>query len=59
MKIGRVTDDTFALFARVWREQGKRYLPQMAMILASYLHDKAASLFRSLPEVGQFADSDN
>jgi subfamily B ATP-binding cassette protein MsbA len=33
MKIGRVTDDTFALFARVWREQGRRYLPQMAMIL--------------------------
>ncbi len=33
MKIGRVTDDTFALFARVWREQARAYLPQMLMIL--------------------------
>ncbi|HEV7260361.1 MAG TPA: ATP-binding cassette domain-containing protein [Bosea sp. (in: a-proteobacteria)] len=34
MKIGRVTDDTFALLLRVWREQVKAYLPQMAMIMA-------------------------
>lgn len=34
MKIGRVTDDTLALFARVWRERGKSYLPQLLMILA-------------------------
>lgn len=33
MKIGRVTDDTLALFARVWREQISSYLPQMLMIL--------------------------
>lgn len=33
MKIGRITDDTFALFARVWREQARPYMPQMAMIL--------------------------
>jgi subfamily B ATP-binding cassette protein MsbA len=33
MKIGRVTDDTFALLLRVWREQVRAYLPQMAMIL--------------------------
>ena len=33
MKIGRVTDDTLALFARVWREQIRSYLPQMLMIL--------------------------
>ncbi len=29
------------------------------MILTSYLHDKAASLFRSLTEVGQLVDSDD
>ncbi|MEN5081709.1 ATP-binding cassette domain-containing protein [Bosea sp. TWI1241] len=33
MKIGRVTDDTLALFARVWRERMGAYLPQIAMIL--------------------------
>ena len=33
MKIGKVTDDTLALFARVWRERVKSYLPQIAMIL--------------------------
>jgi subfamily B ATP-binding cassette protein MsbA len=34
MRIGRVTDDTLALFARVWRERGRQYLPQLAAILA-------------------------
>lgn len=33
MKIGKVTDDTLALFARVWRERVRSYLPQIAMIL--------------------------
>jgi subfamily B ATP-binding cassette protein MsbA len=48
MKIGRVTDDTFALFARVWREQGKRYLPQMAMILALVVVIAATTSFYPL-----------
>ena len=33
MKIGRVSDDTFALFARLWRERGSAYVPQLALIL--------------------------
>ncbi|PZR93689.1 MAG: ABC transporter permease [Stutzerimonas stutzeri] len=34
MKIGHVTDDTFALFVRIWRERGRQYLPQLIGILA-------------------------
>jgi len=48
MKIGRVTDDTFALFARVWREQGKAYLPEMAMILALVVVIAATTSFYPL-----------
>jgi subfamily B ATP-binding cassette protein MsbA len=48
MKIGRVTDDTFALFARVWREQGRRYLPQMAMILGLVVVIAATTSFYPL-----------
>ncbi|UZF90992.1 ABC transporter ATP-binding protein [Bosea sp. NBC_00550] len=48
MKIGRVTDDTLALFARVWREQIKSYLPQMAMILALVVIIAATTSFYPL-----------
>ncbi|AMJ61767.1 ABC transporter ATP-binding protein [Bosea sp. PAMC 26642] len=48
MKIGRVTDDTFALFARVWREQGKTYLTQMAMIMALVVVIAATTSFYPL-----------
>ena len=48
MKIGRVTDDTFALFARVWREQGRRYQPQMAMILGLVVVIAATTSFYPL-----------
>ncbi len=48
MKIGRVTDDTLALFARVWREQVSRYLPQMAMILALVVVIAATTSFYPL-----------
>ena len=48
MKIGRVTDDTLALFARVWREQISRYLPQMAMILALVVVIAATTSFYPL-----------
>ncbi|CAN7525107.1 ATP-binding cassette domain-containing protein [Bosea sp. LjRoot9] len=48
MKIGRVTDDTFALFARVWREQGKTYLPQMAMIMGLVVVIAATTSFYPL-----------
>lgn len=48
MKIGRVTDDTFALFVRVWREQGRRYLPQMAMILGLVVVIAATTSFYPL-----------
>jgi subfamily B ATP-binding cassette protein MsbA len=48
MKIGRVTDDTFALFARVWREQGRTYIPQMAMILGLVVVIAATTSFYPL-----------
>lgn len=48
MKIGRVSDDTFALFARVWREQVRRYLPQMAMILGLVVVIAATTSFYPL-----------
>lgn len=48
MKIGRVTDDTFALFARVWRERVSAYLPQMAMILALVVVIAATTSFYPL-----------
>ncbi|MCU4178811.1 ABC transporter ATP-binding protein [Bosea sp. BH3] len=48
MQIGRVTDDTLALFARVWREQIRSYLPQMAMILALVLVIAATTSFYPL-----------
>ncbi|KPF64223.1 ABC transporter permease [Bosea sp. AAP35] len=48
MKIGRVTDDTFALLLRVWREQVKDYLPQMAMILALVVVIAATTSFYPL-----------
>ncbi|MGO4740681.1 ABC transporter ATP-binding protein [Bosea sp. 2KB_26] len=48
MKIGRVTDDTFALFARVWRERVNAYLPQMAMILALVVVIAATTSFYPL-----------
>jgi subfamily B ATP-binding cassette protein MsbA len=48
MKIGRVTDDTFALFLRVWREQVKAYLPQMAMIMALVVVIAATTSFYPL-----------
>ena len=48
MKIGRVTDDTFALLLRVWREQVKAYLPQMAMILALVVVIAATTSFYPL-----------
>ena len=48
MKIGRVSDDTFALFARVWREQARPYLPQMAMILGLVVVIAATTSFYPL-----------
>ena len=48
MKIGRVTDDTLALFARVWREQIKSYLPQMLMILGLVVIIAATTSFYPL-----------
>jgi subfamily B ATP-binding cassette protein MsbA len=48
MKIGRVTDDTFALLLRVWREQVKAYLPQMGMILGLVVVIAATTSFYPL-----------
>lgn len=48
MKIGRVTDDTLALFARVWRERGRQYLPQMLTILALVVVIAATTSFYPL-----------
>ncbi|HEV7324265.1 MAG TPA: ABC transporter ATP-binding protein [Bosea sp. (in: a-proteobacteria)] len=48
MKIGRVTDDTLALFARVWRERGRQYLPQMLSILALVVVIAATTSFYPL-----------
>ncbi|BCB17537.1 ATP-binding cassette domain-containing protein [Bosea sp. ANAM02] len=48
MKIGRVTDDTLALFARVWREQIRAYLPQMLMILGLVVVIAATTSFYPL-----------
>jgi subfamily B ATP-binding cassette protein MsbA len=48
MKIGRVTDDTLALFARVWRERGRQYLPQMLAILALVVVIAATTSFYPL-----------
>jgi len=48
MKIGRVTDDTLALFLRVWREQVRAYLPQMAMIMALVVVIAATTSFYPL-----------
>ena len=48
MKIGRVTDDTLALLLRVWREQVKAYLPQMAMIMALVVVIAATTSFYPL-----------
>jgi subfamily B ATP-binding cassette protein MsbA len=48
MKIGRVTDDTFALFARVWREQARAYLPRMAMIMGLVVVIAATTSFYPL-----------
>ncbi len=48
MKIGRVTDDTFALLLRVWREQVRAYLPQMAMILGLVVVIAATTSFYPL-----------
>lgn len=48
MKIGRVTDDTLALFARVWREQISSYLPQMLMILGLVVVIAATTSFYPL-----------
>jgi subfamily B ATP-binding cassette protein MsbA len=48
MKIGRVTDDTLALFARVWRERGRHYLPQMLAILALVVIIAATTSFYPL-----------
>ncbi|MGX1744800.1 ABC transporter ATP-binding protein [Bosea sp. NPDC055353] len=48
MKIGRVTDDTLALFARVWREQIRSYLPQMLMILGLVVIIAATTSFYPL-----------
>ncbi|WP_306223695.1 ABC transporter ATP-binding protein [Bosea beijingensis] len=48
MKIGRVTDDTLALFARVWREQVRSYLPQMLMILGLVVVIAATTSFYPL-----------
>ncbi|WP_186418182.1 ABC transporter ATP-binding protein [Bosea sp. CS1GBMeth4] len=48
MKIGRVTDDTLALFARVWRERGRHYLPQMLTILGLVVIIAATTSFYPL-----------
>jgi subfamily B ATP-binding cassette protein MsbA len=48
MKIGRVTDDTLALFARVWREQIRAYLPQMLTILGLVVVIAATTSFYPL-----------
>ncbi|AZO80645.1 MULTISPECIES: ABC transporter ATP-binding protein [unclassified Bosea (in: a-proteobacteria)] len=48
MKIGRVTDDTLALFVRVWRERGRQYLPQMLTILALVVVIAATTSFYPL-----------
>ncbi|KRE14553.1 ABC transporter permease [Bosea sp. Root483D1] len=48
MKIGRVTDDTLALFARVWRERGRQYLPQMLAILSLVVVIAATTSFYPL-----------
>lgn len=48
MKIGRVTDDTLALFARVWRERGRQYLPQTLTILALVVVIAATTSFYPL-----------
>ena len=48
MKIGKVTDDTLALFARVWRERIRSYLPQIAMILGLVVVIAATTSFYPL-----------
>jgi ATP-binding cassette, subfamily B, bacterial MsbA len=48
MKIGRVTDDTLALFARVWRERGRHYTPQLLGILALVVVIAATTSFYPL-----------
>ncbi|RYE74123.1 MAG: hypothetical protein EOP19_28280, partial [Hyphomicrobiales bacterium] len=48
MKIGRVTDDTFALFARVWRERGRHYMPQLLAILGLVVLIAATTSFYPL-----------
>jgi len=48
MKIGRVTDDTLALFVRVWRERGRQYLPQMLAILSLVVVIAATTSFYPL-----------
>ncbi|MGW9329191.1 ABC transporter ATP-binding protein [Bosea sp. NPDC055594] len=48
MKIGKVTDDTLALFARVWRERISSYLPQIAMILGLVVVIAATTSFYPL-----------
>ena len=48
MKIGRVTDDTLTLFARVWRERGRQYLPQLLGILSLVVVIAATTSFYPL-----------
>ncbi len=48
MKIGKVTDDTLALFARVWHERVRSYLPQIAMILGLVVIIAATTSFYPL-----------
>jgi len=48
MKIGKVTDDTLALFGRVWRERVRSYLPQIAMILGLVVVIAATTSFYPL-----------
>ena len=48
MKIGRVTDDTFTLFVRIWRERGQQYLPQLLGILALVVVIAATTSFYPL-----------
>ncbi|WP_332682537.1 ABC transporter ATP-binding protein [Bosea sp. (in: a-proteobacteria)] len=48
MKIGKVTDDTLALFARVWRERIRSYLPQIFMILGLVVVIAATTSFYPL-----------
>ena len=48
MRIGKIDDDTFALFARVWRERGRAYLPQIVMILALVIVIAATTSFYPL-----------